>query len=109
MEALERRRVERFELEIPAIIRVVRPEASQIELVTSNVSSGGAYFHTPQPLPEGTDVQIDLVLNLEKLKTLKDDHKQVYVELKGTVIRTETEGMSISFNEDYQFRPLREE
>ena len=108
MEALERRKEERFELEIPAIIRVSRPETGQLELLTSNVSSGGAYFHTPQPLPEGTDVQIDLVLNLEKLKTLKDDHKQVYVELKGTVIRTESEGMSICFDQDYQFRPVQE-
>ncbi|CAB5083655.1 hypothetical protein D3OALGA1CA_2772 [Olavius algarvensis associated proteobacterium Delta 3] len=108
MEAMERRREERFEMEIPAIIRVSRPSANRLELVTSNVCSGGAYFHTPQPLPEGTDVRIDLVLNLEKLKTLKDDHKQVYVELKGTVIRTESEGMSICFNQDYQFRPHQE-
>lgn len=77
-------------------------------MITSNVCSGGAYFHTPQPLPEGTDVQIDLVLNLEKLKTLKDEHKQVYVELKGTVIRTDSEGMSICFNQDYQFRAFQE-
>ena len=108
MEALERRRVERFEMEVPAIIRVTQPEESTLELVTTNVCSGGAFFHTPQPLPEGTDVQIDLVLNLEKLKTLKESNKQVYVELKGTVIRTESEGMSICFNQDYQFRPLQE-
>jgi len=108
METLDRRREERFELEIPAIVRIARPQADKLELITSNVCSGGAYFHTPQPLPEGTDVQIDLVLNLEKLKTLKDEHKQVYVELKGTVIRTDSEGMSICFNQDYQFRPFQE-
>ena len=108
METLERRREERFELELPAIIRVAQPEKSTLELVTRNVCSGGAYFHTSQPLQEGTDVKIDLVLDLEKLKSLKDDYKQVYVELKGTVIRSESEGMSIRFNQDYQFRPHRE-
>ena len=108
MEHLERRGVERFDLEIPAKIRVVRIEdtASELELHTENISSGGAFFRTPDPLPQGTEVQIDLVLNLDRLKALKTAVGHVHIELKGTVNRIESEGMSVCFEPEYQIRPL---
>jgi len=100
----EKRRLERFDLHIPATIELLTPnqEKGLLNLLTSNICSGGAYFHTTQPLPEGTQVKIDLVLPLDKLTKLKDDWKQVYVKLTGTVSRSESEGTAISFDEDYQ-------
>ncbi len=108
MENSERRGVERFDLDIPAKIRVLahRDEAGEIQLRTENISCGGAFFRTPTPLPEGTDVRVDLVLNLDRFKTLKSGVGHVHIELKGTVNRSEKTGMSVSFSPEYQIRPL---
>ena len=105
----ERRRLGRFRLEIPATIEVVNSDWERVKrgLKTSNISSGGAFFHTKEPLPEGTPVKIDLILPLDKLKHLKKDHKQAYIKVSGKVLRSESKGMAISFDQDYVIRPLR--
>jgi hypothetical protein len=106
----ERRKLGRFRLDIPAKIEVINSalERKKHDLKTSNISSGGAFFHTKQPLPEGTPVKIDLILPLERLKQLKNDHKQAYIKVTGKVLRSETKGMAISFDQNYIIRPLRE-
>jgi len=105
----ERRRLGRFRLEVPAKIEVLHSdlEGERRDLKTRNISSGGAFFHTKEPLPEGTLVKIDLILPLEKLKKLKNDHRQAYIEVTGKVLRAELKGMAISFDQDYVIRPLR--
>jgi len=105
----ERRKLDRFDLKVPAKIEVTTPgpETEIFNLLTSDICSGGAFFHTPQPLPEGTQVKIDLILPLDKLKKLKDDFKQAYIEVTGTVLRCEATGMAICFNEDYRIRPCK--
>ena len=99
-----KRSLERFDLELPATIELLTSdqEKSLVNLLTTNISSGGAYFYTPQPLPKGIQVKIDLVLPLDKLKKLKDECKQAYIKVTGTVLRSESEGMAICFDEDYQ-------
>ena len=64
----------RFELEIPGTIELLTQgkERGILNLLTSNICSGGAYFHTTKPIPEGTQVKIDLVLPLDRLKRLKE-------------------------------------
>ena len=106
----ERRRLGRFRLEIPAKVEVLSSELEREgrDLKTSNISSGGAFFHTKEPLPEGTEVKIDLILPLDKLKQLKNDHKQAYIKVSGKVLRSESKGMAISFDQNYVIRPLRE-
>ena len=100
----DKRKLERFDLELPATIELLTSdqEKSLLNLLTTNISSGGAYFHTTQPLPEATQVKIDLVLPLDKLRKLKDEHNQAYIKVTGTVLRSESEGMAICFEEDYQ-------
>ena len=100
----ERRRLERFDLKIPATVEFMNLEHKEkiLNLLTSNICSGGAYFDTTQPLPEGTQVKIDLVLPLDKLKKLKDEYKQAYIKVTGRVLRSESEAMAICFDEDYQ-------
>ena len=55
------RRLERFSLKLPAAIETV-PDTEEhdkkvLNLLTANVCSGGAFFHTDKPLPEGTSVK----------------------------------------------------
>lgn len=105
--ASERRQLERFSLEIPARIQLTEPYPDQqaLNLVTSNICSGGAFFHTTRPLPEGTDVKIDLVLKTEIFKKMESSN-QVHIQVKGTVLRTDSKGMSICFDENFQLQPL---
>jgi len=106
----ERRKLERFDLRIPAKIELMtlgqEGRGEKIpNIMTSDICSGGAFFHTTQPLPEGTQVKIDLILPLNKLKKLKDGWHLAHIKVTGTVLRSESTGMAICFNENYQIRP----
>jgi hypothetical protein len=100
----DKRRLERFDLKIPATIELLVSDREEgiVDLLTSNMSAGGAYFHTTKPLPEGTQVKIDLVLPLDRLKRLEDGCKQAYIKVTGRVLRSGSKGMAICFDEDYQ-------
>jgi hypothetical protein len=108
---VEKRGLERFDLEIPARIKVAVSHKDEeiIDLLTSDISSGGAFFHTTQPLAEGTDVKIDLILPIAKLcKTLNQgegEYAHAYIKVSGKVLRKEAIGMAIVFNEDYEISP----
>ena len=112
--ATERRKLERFEFNIPAKIERMpldhrETKEKQLDLLTSDISSGGAYFHTVQPLPEGTDVKIDLILPLDKLKLLKTDSdvQKILIKVKGTIVRSESRGMAIRFDRNYRIMPFK--
>lgn len=107
----ERRKLERFDLHIPAKIEPLfkKREKELIRLLTENVCAGGAYFHTTKPLPESTPVKIDLVLPLDKLKALKDEWKHALIKVTGKVLRSEPEGMAVCFDKDYQIHPWNPE
>ena len=103
MQIVEKRKLERFDLNIPAKIQVVSGgEKEEMKLTTSNICSGGAFFRTTQPLPVGTEITIDLVLSLGKFQKLKDIKKQVSINLTGKVLHAETTGMGVCFDEEYQ-------
>ncbi len=103
----ERRRLERFGLRIPASIEAVYSprEKESLNLLTSNVCSGGAYFDTRVTLPEGTEVKIDLILPLDRLRPLVEEHKQARIKVTGKVLRSGATGMAVTFDEDYEILP----
>ena len=87
----EKRKMERFSLEIPA--RFIWYDKSRkqesLELMTSNICSDGAFFKTEKPLSVGTDVKIDLIIPLDKLKKSITTPKKggLMVTLKGSSIK----------------------
>jgi hypothetical protein len=103
----ERRKLERFSFEVPARIDVIVPGESKktLDLPTSDICAGGAFFHTPEALPEGTKVKVDLILSLDRLKELIS-HNRINVKVNGIVVRSGSVGMAICFDEDYQIMPL---
>lgn len=107
----ERRKYQRFSLEIPAKIEVISAgkQKGTIEVLTSDICAGGAYFQTPKPLPEGTQVKIDMVLPLEHLRRLSEEYNRAYIKVSGIVSRTESSGMAVSFDEDYELGPYKED
>ncbi|MFC1840833.1 PilZ domain-containing protein [Thermodesulfobacteriota bacterium] len=112
----DKRGLERFPLKIQARIKTLDSHKDEdergIDIKTSNISSGGAFFHTPEPLSEGSDVMIELILPVEKLikylDNLERDYRETLIEIKGRVLRSEPEGMVIRFDKGYKITPLKE-
>ena len=102
------RRLERFTLKLPATIEFVSEteehDKEVLSLLTTNICSGGAFFHTDRPLPEGTSVKIDLVLAINELKKLEG--KQAFIKVNGEVIRADSDGMAICFGRDYTIKSM---
>ena len=102
------RRLRRFNLRLPATIKQSqengRIKKEIVDLLTSNVCSGGAYFPTEKPLSKGTVVNIDL--SLPKKELCKLCSKQVLIKVHGKVIRVESKGMAISFNTDFEIKSV---
>ena len=101
----DRRKAERFFLELSTHLCVINRNNNSkcLELVTSNISSEGAYFKTENPLSIETDVKLDIILPLEKFKNVKD--RISHIEVSGSVIRTDQQGMAICFDKRYKIFP----
>ena len=97
----ERRKFERLSLRLPTKMEVVSPQQKRdtFELLTSDVSAGGAFFPTNEPLPTGTQVQLQLTLASETIRELTA--AQGCMTLEGTVVRSGPTGMAVHFDENY--------
>jgi hypothetical protein len=104
----ERRQLERFKLRFPAEIEVVSQvaglEKEKLRLQTENICSGGAFFHTPNPLPEGTLVKIAMRLNFRRLRNI--EKRRPLINVRGSVLRSEPAGMAIRFDKGYRITLL---
>ena len=105
----ERRRLERFDLQVPAKIEVLTsPDpASILELLTKDICAGGAYFPTKTALASGTKVKLDILLPVRSVSTLSDNTRGL-IKVNGTVIRSGPAGMAIGFDGGYLITPFRE-
>jgi len=103
----ENRKMERFGLELPAKLVTMQPNSEErevIDLLTGNVSAGGAFFHTDKPLPAGTQVKIDLILPLDRLRKIRGT--KACLKIDGKVLRSDEKGMAVCFNKRYKILPL---
>ncbi len=95
----EQRKVQRFDLALASSIEVL--DATQVAAKASNgyltrdVSSGGAFFLTPEPLLTGTLVRVKLLLRQE---SISQDSGYGQMQATGYVVRTEPGGMAVCFN-----------
>lgn len=105
---IEKRQVERFDLKLEAY--VVRsddgPTTESHHLTTRDVSMNGAYLLTRQPLPPGTKVKVDVILSMEGANQQK--MRKALIKAFGEVLRTDSEGMAIGFDENSKFMPFTE-
>ena len=104
----EKRRLERFSLELPAQLYVggEAQDRQTIDLLTSDICAGGAFFETEWPLPVGSEVKIDLVLPLNELKKLEG--RKALIKVSGAVIRSDEKGMAICFDKGFKMLSLQE-
>ena len=102
----ERRQVERFSLQVPALISMMDESVPQkpFEVVTQNISSGGAFFITNEPMSTGTHLEMDLILSSKKGDMFKE--KKTYIHVSGAVLRTGENGLAVCFHKKYFISPL---
>ena len=102
----EKRKMDRFDLELPAWISVAdeNGQPQTFKVVTRNICAGGAYLQTDKPLAVGTDVEIDLVLPLDRLQ--KMGARPARIDVSGAVVRAESQGIVVCFDKRYQISPL---
>lgn len=105
MIGFEKRKMERFLLELPTCLIVNNSNRKQetLELQTSNVCAGGAFLKTDEPLSIGTKVRVSMILSLKRLKKFRGEKS--LVNILGSVIRTDDKGMVICFDEKYTISP----
>ena len=94
----ERWKLERFRLKLLAKVVVLAPrEKRSFYLITSNVSASGAYFHTLDPIPQGTRVRVTITLTSEFVREITGFESRLTIE--GNIVRSIRTGMAIRFNE----------
>ena len=101
----DRRRIERFDLELPATLIWTEKEKENesIEMMTSNICTDGVFFKTNTPLTVGTNVKLDIILPLDKFKNVK--YKKSHIHVSGSVIRKDQRGMAIRLDKKYKISP----
>ena len=114
----EQRLQKRFSMDLPVRVSVERDGEVEVafEGAIANISSGGAFITTQKPLPVSSRVHLEFLVSLDELKQLKFilsletlRHfigRAAWVKATGLVIRHETNGMAIIFDDDYQLSPL---
>ena len=101
----ERRKYERFVLGLASKIEVLGSRKQQVlDLLTIDVCAGGAFFHVGQPVPQGAQVKVRMIVSSEGLKEMTG--AQGLIKVAGTVVRCNARGMAVSFDGDYQFVSL---
>jgi c-di-GMP-binding flagellar brake protein YcgR len=104
----DKRNVERFDLDLKAIVSVFddTAEFESLAMQTRDVSADGAFLLTNRPLSVGTRVQVEMVLPLDDLKKIGD---KALIKTSGKVLRMEADGMAICFDSNSKILPFAKE
>jgi hypothetical protein len=98
------RRYMRFKMETWAKVHIETKEGETLgtlDLLTTNVCAGGAFFQMTSPLSGGTRVRVELKLASEK-------HQRIFhVLVRGTVLRSVPDGIAVGFDDDYEIVALQ--
>jgi hypothetical protein len=99
----EKRKFERFNINVPARIEIITQEGQKekYDLETCNLSAEGVYLKFGRPLLEGSQVNNEIFLTFEELKTPANPNGTLIIATTGRVLRSEPEGTAIRFNKDY--------
>ena len=102
----DRRSLERFSLRIPARMKVLMPKKRKLYHITSsNISASGAFFITSKPFMDGTRVNLTLTIPNEVLKKLTG--LSTVLNIDGTIVRSDSIGIAIFFDENYEITAMK--
>ena len=102
----EKRKMDRFSMELPAWISAIdkHGKLQTLEVVTRDICAGGAFLQTDQPLSVGTNIEMNLVLPLSNIPNVQIRRSRI--DVSGSVIRTESQGVAVCFDKRYQISPV---
>jgi len=101
----DKRKFQRFEINVPVKIKILGQGEEKTELIeTRNVSAAGLLITSRTPIPEGSQVEMEIFLDFEKLVTSADPDGTLVLSVTGRVLRSGAEGTAIRFNKDYEFK-----
>ena len=116
----ERRIQERFALHHQAKVTARFSDTGvqeTIETAAENISAGGVFIKTTRPLTMAGKVTVEFLLEVDDLRKLKFilstetlrqiNGDQVWVKASGVVIRQDTGGAAVIFDQNYQITPMR--
>ena len=101
----EKRRNDRYDLLMPIHLSPSDGAGAPGGFVaeTRNISSTGALIHTSKTLPVGTEVEMELFLDVRRLLEMVGEKRRVKVRLEGRVVRNHDGAIAVSFNDRYEF------
>jgi len=92
-------------LGLPARVEVKSPVQKQVfDFRTRDISAGGAFIAGSVQIARGTEVHLDITVENERLRQLTGCHSLIRV--KGRVQRSNSDGIAIRFDKDYQIMCL---
>ena len=97
----------RYRLSIPTRLLITEPHERReiVELRTKDICSEGAFFDTHYRPPVGARVEMDLILNIEKLVQIRGMNS--CIKIMGEVLRQQPDGFAVLFDRNYEIIPLR--
>ncbi len=100
------RHAERFDLELPSKLSVTSKDGHQqlSELLTKDICAGGAFLSADNPLPPGTEVELNITVPLDHIAGLKG--RKSKIRAMGQVVRNVEGGMAVKFDVSYQMLPV---
>ena len=97
----ERRSQRRFNLKLTCLMRVCgSEEPMRCEMVTENISAGGAYFYTVSPLAVG--VRLSMQIMIQRTDRSGSSLSGACVSICGEVLRVDVMGMAVEFDDQYR-------
>jgi hypothetical protein len=104
---LERRRFERFRVEIPATVELMTPGGcKELVLKTSEISANGAYFPYRENFSAGCSIRMNFILEFPESGESNRAGKIMLITVNGTILRVDDAGTAVSFNQDYQIASI---
>jgi len=97
----ESRKLQRFSLRLPTRISPLEPGNPTLDVTTENISAGGAFFPTRNPLPEGLKVLVEVTLSLESGRGGASR-----AQVKGQVLGPRPTGMAVRFEKRAHISPI---
>ncbi len=104
---MDRRRQERFDIEVPIKIkRYTDGDSSTFETSSKDISSSGVFINSGNvPLEAKQKVHLELTLTIDKLRELFGGSSMVTLEVDGVVVRSRDNGVVIEFEDSYSISP----
>lgn len=101
---------ERLNLNLVATIQQVSGEnvgPATTQTVTRDISASGAYLLTSTSLPEGTQLELEVLLPFEELRPLEASGKDIALKAIGHVVRSDMEGVAVQFVNSQNMKTFR--